>query len=160
MVRRQLRIAAGALALATAAVWWSADGDDGVAVAPAAATAATPVPGVAEASRSEAPEDVTSLHAALIAAAARVCADGCEETPAAEPAPGTAVLAQVAPLPADLDAWSLTPEPAAATAEQTAARQDAPSPRFNTPPVPDEHDATPADESNPYAPPAEEPAVE
>lgn len=160
MVSRQLRIVAGALALAAAAAWWPADDDDGVAVAPAASTAAVPTPGVPEASRSAAPADVTSLQAALIAAAARVCADGCEEPPAVEQAPSTVVLAQVAPLPADLDAWSLTPEPAAAIAEPTAARQNAPSPLFNTPPAPDEHDPTPADESDPYAPPAEEPAVE
>jgi hypothetical protein len=147
MVRQQLRIVAGALALAAAAAWWPADDDGGVAVAPAASTTATPMPGMPEALRSVAAADVTSLQAALIAAAARVCADGCEE-------------AQVAPLPADLDAWSLAPEPTAAITEQTGARQGAPSPLFNTPPAPDDHDPTPADESDPYAPPAEEPAVE
>lgn len=160
MVRHQRRIAAGALALAVAAAWWPADDDGGDAVAPTASTAATPIPGVPEASRSEVPADVASLQAALLAAAARVCADGCEEPAAVEQAPSTMVHAQVAPLPADLDAWSLAPEPAVAVADQTGAGQRVPSPLFNTPPAPDEHDATPADESDPYAPPAEEPAVE
>jgi len=98
----------------------------------------------------------TSLQAAWAAAAARVCADGCDAPPAAEPAQGAVVLAQAAALPADLDAWSLAPEPMAAV----IAEQDAERPLFNTPPVPDEHDPTPADESDPYAPPAEQVAVE
>lgn len=160
MVRRPLRIAAGALALAAAAAWWLADEEGGLAVAPAASTATTPIAGASEALRSAAPADVTSLQAALIAAAARVCADGCEDTPSVEPAPGMVAHAQVAPLPAELDAWSLAPEPTVAVGEPGAARQSTPLPLFNTPPAPDDHDTTPADESDPYAPPVEDPAVE
>jgi hypothetical protein len=158
MVRRELRLLAGALALAGAAAWWwPADDDRGAAAAPSLSTAATVF--VPEAAQVAAPADVTSLQAALIAAAARVCAEGCDEPPLAEPARSTVVLAQVAPLPADLDAWSLVPEPMAA-ASAGADELAAPRPLFNTPPVPDEHDPTPADESDPDAPPAEQAAVE
>lgn len=156
MVSSTLRITAGALALAAAGVWWwPAEDDAGVAAVPSAsAAAAAPAVGVAADVQGLSP-----LQAALRAAAAQVCADGCEEPQAAEPAVITTVAAAEAEaLPLDLDAWSLAPEPLQAIDEQVAAAGSAPRPLFNTPPAPDENDAAPADETDPYAPPTHEPA--
>jgi hypothetical protein len=160
MVRRTLRIAAGALALVVAAAWWWPDEDDrGIAAVPSQSTAATAFG--PEAAQVAAPADATPLQAAFIAAAARVCADGCEEPQAAERAAVTTfAAAEPEALPLDLDAWSLAPEPLRVADEQVAAALSAPRPLFNTPSTPDENDATPTDETDPYASPAEEPAVE
>ncbi|WP_341890740.1 hypothetical protein [Variovorax sp. YR752] len=149
---------AGALALAAAGVWWwpaqEDDAMDPLSSAPAAATA----PAGAVAAQVQ---GLSPLQAALRAAAAQVCADGCDEPQAAEPAAITTVAAaEPVPQPPDLDAWSLAPEPLQAVDEQMAAAGNAPRPLFNTPPMPDENDPAPADETDPYAPPAEDPAVE
>lgn len=96
-----------------------------------------------------------ALQSALGAAAAKVCADGCEEPPAPTAPPTAVAAAEAVALPADLDAWALSPAPLlVATATPAATRL------FNTPPAPDEHDPTPADESDPYATPVEPPAQE
>lgn len=154
MVSRPLRISTGALALAAASVCWWLAGDNGVAVvSPASAEVSEPaVPLAAEA------VGLSPLQAALRTAAAQVCADGCEAPQAADPA-AIDIVATTEPvaLPPDLDAWSLAPEPLQVVDEQLAAARNAPR-LFNTPPAPDENDLAPADESDPYAPPADEPA--
>lgn len=152
MVKIVRHLLSGAVALAVAGAWLAA-GDDEPVLAPAPVTTAMSSPAgvVVDGAASADP-----APSALAAAAARLCADGCDEQPAPESAPDPVGSTEVVALPADLDAWSLAPEPLrlAAAAPSTAVRL------FNTPPAPDEHDTTPADESDPYAPPAESPSQE
>lgn len=155
MVRRELRISAGAVVLGAAGVCWWLAGDTGVAAVPSA-SAEVSEPAVPLAAEAVSP---SLLQAALRIAAAQVCADGCEEPEAAEPA-AIAIVATEGParLPIDLDAWSLAPEPLQVIDEQRAAERNAPRRLYNTPPAPDENDPTPADEHDPYEPLVEEPA--
>lgn len=154
MVRLAHALAAGA---ATLALGWLAAGDEDTTTAQPAIVVATGS-GSVEEPQVPAPAPVQqTVPSALAEAAARLCADGCDEpaVPRQDPAAATPVAVAVAQ-PADLDAWALSPEPL------QAAGEPAPSPPrlFNTPPAPDEQDATPADESDPYAPPPEESVAE
>lgn len=151
MVRLAHGLAAGAVALAVAGAWLAAADDGPVLAEVSPAPAASPP--AAEAAGHAVPAE--QLPSALALAAARLCADGCDAQPA--PSSELATVTTVEPvagvMPADPDAWSLSPEPLQITAAPLAVVR-----LFNLPPAPDEHDSAPADESDPYAPPAEPPA--
>lgn len=154
MVRLAHGLAAGAVALAVAGAWLAAAGDEPVA-AEARVTAAASLPAIAAAATIDHPASDAPAPSALALAAARLCADGCDEQPPPSSEPGvvTRIDATNLPMPADLDAWALSPEPL-----QIASVPPAVMRLFNTPPAPDEHDSTPGDEGDPYAPPSEPPA--
>lgn len=154
MVRVARALAAAAAAVVGAGAWWAAAFEEPVdaAAPPEARVAAVP----ARQAEPIAPARWDVLQSALGAAAAGVCAQGCDEIPApAAPTfqAGVVVSSEAVALPADLDVWALSPEPLLVATVPTAALR-----LFNTPPLPDEHDSTPADESDPYAPPVEQPA--
>lgn len=154
MVRLAYGFAAGAVVLAVAGAWLMA-ADEEAAVVEAPVTAGVSQRPMDVADRPATPDP--QPPSALAMAAARLCADGCDEQPAPSSEPSPVVAGDPLPLlqPADLDAWSLSPEPLIVAAAPTADQ-----PLFNRPPAPDEHDATPADETDPYAPPAEQPTPE
>lgn len=151
MVRLAHGLAAGAVTLALAGAWLAAGEDEPLAEPAAVTTVVTSTP-AAVAGR-PAPTDLSQW--ALGAAAAKVCADGCDEQPAPTSQPAVVVAGEEVPLPVDLDAWALSPEPL-----RVATAPAVETPLFNTPPAPDENDPTPADESDPYAAPAEQAAPE
>ena len=159
MVRLAHGLAAGAVALAVAGDWLAAADDEPVA-AEVRVTAAASLPATAAATAAatiDPPASAAPAPSALALAAARLCVDGCDEQPPPSSEPGAVTRIDVAilPMPADLDAWALSPEPL-----QIASVPPAVMRLFNTPPAPDENDSTPADESDPYAPPVELPATQ
>lgn len=147
-------IAAAVVAAATvaAAVWWWGSAAPQVAAAdaptdrpqraepgerivpPAPPIAAAPA---VPAGRSDVPAEAIAAAGCYGAA----CAPSGLETGAE----GTSPAAVVAALPAHLDSWALDPQPIAPQADAPQAALVL----FNQPDVPDEHDATPADETLP-----------
>jgi hypothetical protein len=141
VMRSDLFVAAGAVAAAAVlALAWPAP-----PAAPAGDTAAA-----------AAPEAAAVAAAERLAAAARLCAEGCDAviTPAEMPASAgdgamedtTLAAADLPELPADLDDWALHPEAVSVPGEAPVVVR-----MHNVPPVPDDKDTTPADESDPEA---------
>lgn len=151
MVRIVHAIAAAGVALAVAGAW-RLDADDGpAAVAVLAPASVAPQPAEA----ADRPAVWNFGPSALAVAAAKVCAEGCDEQPAPAVLPSAVAMAAAVVQPVDFDAWALAPEPLTVVSAPAGVVR-----LFNTPPVPDEHDTTPADESDPYAAPVEPPAPE
>ncbi|MFT3957453.1 MAG: hypothetical protein QM722_24645 [Piscinibacter sp.] len=145
--------AAGAVALAVAGAWLMAADDEPVAAEAPLAAGVSSLP--MQAVDRQSPAVVEPPPSALAVAAAQLCAGGCDAQPAPGSEPSPVRIGEAVLQPVDLDAWSLSPEPLlVATAPVADARL------FNTPPAPDEHDTTPADETDPYAPPSEQPTAE
>jgi hypothetical protein len=155
IMRTDLWIAAGAVAAAAvlALAWPAPEVVPNGAAAPAAQHA-TPAASAARAS------------AERLAAAARLCAEGCDALPSATgdgaadaapivPADVTLAAADLPALPGELDDWALHPDAVPVAGEATVVVR-----LHNLPPEPDDFDATPADESDPDAPPVEAPAGE
>jgi hypothetical protein len=158
--RRPWFAAAAAVAAAAAATaLWLWDGaaapdaaagahalDRVVAMAPPVAPAPV-VPAVDAVAPGDVPADAPVAAGCFGAA----CASAAEAD-AQKAAPPTLVGAV---LPADMEAWALDPQPLVPAADEPPA----PLALVNQPDVPDEHDATPADETPPdeaaFEPPAE-----
>jgi hypothetical protein len=155
IMRTDLWIAAGAVAAAAVlALAWPAPE---VAPTGSAAQAAGPAAPAASAARAAAER---------LAAAARLCADGCDALPSASgdgavdaapivQADVALAAADLPALPSDLDDWALHPEAVPVPGEAPVVVR-----LHNVPVEPDDLDATPADESDPEAPPVEAPAGE